>query len=109
MIAFDREAILQNPTRLAALQRYGLLSTSDDPILASLLRLAAQALHIPAMVAGFADADRLIVKSAVGMDVSSTSEPTRAALQALVQHVVVTHARYAATRIQQQASPPAVL
>jgi PAS domain S-box-containing protein len=102
----DGKRTLRDPTRLAALQRLGLLSATPDPILGTLLSLAARALHIPTIIAGFVDADALFVKSAVGMDVPTASEPAYAALRALVQRVVVAGVAQVLTSTQAASTPP---
>jgi PAS domain S-box-containing protein len=61
------------PERLLALQRYGVLDTPADAGFDALTRLAAHALQVPVALVSLVDADRQWFKSRYGLEVEETS------------------------------------
>ena len=76
--AARREALLatatavQDPERLAALRRTGLLDTPPDPSFDRHVRLAAEVLNAPVALVSLIDEDRQFFKSAIGVEERET-------------------------------------
>lgn len=64
--------LASEPTRLQALQGYGLLDTPAEPELDDLVRLCAQVLDAPIALLSLVDSHRQFFKSRVGLDLSES-------------------------------------
>jgi diguanylate cyclase len=58
---------VDEPARLAALQRYGVVGTPAEPGFDRLVRIAARALEAPVALIGLVDQDRVWIKAQVGL------------------------------------------
>ena len=92
--AARREALLataaavQDPARLEALRRTGLLDSAPDPSFDRHARLAAEVLNAPVALVSLVDEDRQFLKSCVGVDEPAASERETPLSHSFCQHAV---------------------
>ena len=92
--AARREALLataaavQDPARLAAVRRTGLLDSAPDPSFDRHTRLAAEVLNAPVALVSLIDEDRQFLKSCVGVEEPAASERETPLSHSFCQHAV---------------------
>ena len=92
--AARREALLataaavQDPARLKALRRTGLLDATPDPSFDRHARLAAEVLNAPVALVSLVDEDRQLLKGCVGVDEPAASERETPLSHSFCQHAV---------------------
>lgn len=84
----DPTNVIQNPERLAALGRTGLLDSPPEAAFDRLTRLASRLLRAPASLVSLVDANRQFFKSHVGMSPRFTGTPETALTHSFCKHVV---------------------
>lgn len=62
----EREQVLRDPARLAAVHRLQAVTTTPDPVFDRLARLAARTLQVPSVLISLVEPGRLHVLSALG-------------------------------------------
>jgi PAS domain S-box-containing protein len=82
--------VLNDPDRLAALRRSGLLDTPPEPAFDRLTRLAATVLGVPVAVVSLVDAERQFFKSCVGLPEPWASRRETPLSHSFCQHAVIT-------------------
>jgi GAF domain-containing protein len=80
-------AAVQDPARLAAVRRTGLLDSAADPSFDRHARLAAEVLNAPVALVSLIDADRQFFKSGIGV-----GEPWASARESPLSHSFCQHA-----------------
>src|SRR4051794_31180538 len=75
--------------RLAALRRYRILDTPQDPAYDRITRLAARLFQVPVAVISLVDTDRQFLKSRYGLDVSQLPAGVRFCRQAILPDEVL--------------------
>ncbi len=92
--AARREALLatatavQDPERLAALRKTGLLDSAPDPSFDRHVRLAAEVLNAPIALVSLIDEDRQFLKSTIGVEEPAASERETPLSHSFCQHAV---------------------
>ena len=92
--AARREALLatatavQDPERLAALRKTGLLDSAPDPSFDRHVRLAAEVLNAPIALVSLIDEDRQFLKSSIGVEEPAASERETPLSHSFCQHAV---------------------
>ena len=92
--AARREALLatatavQDPQRLAALRKTGLLDSAPDPSFDRHVRLAAEVLNAPIALVSLIDEDRQFLKSSIGVEEPTASERETPLSHSFCQHAV---------------------
>ena len=84
----DARGPLDDPTRLGALRRAGVLDTPPEEAFDRLTRLAAKALHVPVSLVSLVDSDRQFFKSCAGV----LPEPWHSQRQTPLTHSFCQHA-----------------
>ena len=84
----DRIGPLDDPGRLGALRRSGVLDTPPEEAFDRLTRLAAKTLHVPVALVSLVDVDRQFVKSCTG----TLPEPWHSTRQTSLSHSFCQHA-----------------
>ncbi|MDQ1150385.1 ATP-binding protein [Sphingobacterium zeae] len=69
--------------RIAALQRYEIMDSPSESIFDGLLEIAAQVFQTPVLLLSFIDAERIFVKSAIGIDPIQVSRT-----DSLLSHII---------------------
>jgi hypothetical protein len=87
----ERRQKLENPARIEALGRTGLVGGKEDPILHRLTRLAARALEAPVALVSLVAADRQFFASSWGVPEPWASDRGTDLLHSFCQHVVVSN------------------
>jgi GAF domain-containing protein len=86
----DLLRVVRNISRLAALQRTGLLDTPPDAAFDRLTRLATKMVNAPAALVSLVDSDRQFFKSAVGLPEPWNSRRETPLTHSFCKHVVAT-------------------
>ena len=84
----DVTAVLEDPSRLAALRRLVLLDSPPSPAFDRLAQLAARVLESPVAMVTLIDRDRQFFKAAVGLPEPLASQRQTPLALSLCQHVV---------------------
>ena len=87
----ERRQKLEDPVRLAAIEKTGLVGIEEDPVLHRLTRLAARALSAPVALLSFVAADRQFFASSWGLPEPWASDRGTDLLHSFCQHVVVSN------------------
>ena len=87
----ERRVKLEDPARLAAIEKTGLVGVKEDPVLHRLTRLAARSLDAPVALLSFVDADRQFFASSWGLPEPWASDRGTDLLHSFCQHVVVSN------------------
>jgi GAF domain-containing protein len=87
----ERRERLEDPVRLEAVEKTGLLGVKEDPILRRLTRLAARALDAPVALLSLVAADRQFFASSWGLPEPWASDRGTGLLHSFCQHVVVSN------------------
>lgn len=84
----DTTGPLNDPARLDALRRSGVLDTPPEAAFDRLTRLAAKALHVPVALVSLVDSDRQFFKSCIGLPEPWASERGTPLSHSFCQHAV---------------------
>lgn len=87
----ERRQKLEDPSRLAAIEKTGLVGVKEDPVLHRLTRLAARSLDAPVALLSFVAADRQFFASSWGLPEPWASDRGTDLLHSFCQHVVVSN------------------
>jgi GAF domain-containing protein len=87
----ERRQKLEDPSRLAAIEKTGLVGVTEDPVLHRLTRLAARSLDAPVALLSFVAADRQFFASSWGLPEPWASDRGTDLLHSFCQHVVVSN------------------
>ena len=87
----ERRQKLEDPARLAAIEKTGLVGVKEDPVLHRLTRLAARSLDAPVALLSFVAADRQFFASSWGLPEPWASDRGTDLLHSFCQHVVVSN------------------
>lgn len=87
----ERRQKLEDPVRLAAIEKTGLVGVKEDPVLHRLTRLAARSLDAPVALLSFVAADRQFFASSWGLPEPWASDRGTDLLHSFCQHVVVSN------------------
>jgi GAF domain-containing protein len=84
----DLQSVIQNVSRLAALQRLGVLDTAPEEGLDRLSRIACRMLRVPISLISLVDRERQFFKSCVGLPEPLASRRQTPVSHSFCQHVV---------------------
>ena len=87
----ERRSKLEDPKRLAAIERTGLLDIEEDPVLLKLTRLAARSLGSPVALLSLVGSDRQFFACSWGLPEPWASDRGTGLLHSFCQHVVVSN------------------
>jgi len=87
-MSVDLQSVIQNVSRLAALQRLGVLDTAPEKGFDRLARIACRMLRAPISLVSFVDRDRQFFKSCVGLPEPFASKQQTPLSHSFCQHVV---------------------
>lgn len=87
----ERRQKLEDPVRLVAIEKTGLVGVKEDPVLHRLTRLAARSLDAPVALLSFVAADRQFFASSWGLPEPWASDRGTDLLHSFCQHVVVSN------------------
>jgi GAF domain-containing protein len=87
----ERRQKLEDPIRLEAIERTGLVGVEEDPVLHRITRLAARSLDAPVALLSFVGADRQFFASSWGLPEPWASDRGTDLLHSFCQHVVVSN------------------
>ena len=87
----ERRRKLEDPARLDAIEKTGLVGVKEDPVLHRLTRLAARSLDSPVALLSFVGADRQFFAASWGLPEPWASNRGTDLLHSFCQHVVVSN------------------